>query len=326
MQEIERKIGAILKIIADSKAPIGSSEISKKLNEYGVTLTERAVRYHLKIMSDRGLIKDFWKEGRMITPKGREELSNSQISDKVGLVSAHIESMSYLMDFDLKKKSGSIILNISFFHKSEFPQAIKVMKEVFTKKLGMGNRVIVAHDGEEIGGIEVPKGKVGFGTVCTINLSGIFLKAGIPIESKFGAVLQVEDSKPLRFTDLINYSGSTLDPHEIFIKSKMTSVRDAAKGSGKILAGLREIPAVSRLMAEELISQIEEAGLGGALYIGKPSQPVLGMPVQVERVGIVVPGGLNPVAAAEEWGIVTESKALVSLVEYGQLVNFNDIN
>lgn len=326
MQEIERKIGAILKIIADSKAPIGSSEISKKLNEYGIELTERAVRYHLKIMSDRGLIKDFWKEGRMITQKGREELSNSQISDKVGLVSTHIESMSYLMDFDLKERKGSVILNISFFHKSEFAQAIKVMKEVFTKKLGMGNRVLIVQSGEEVGGIEVPKGKIAFGTVCTVNLNGILLKAGIPIESKFGAVLQIEDSKPLRFTDLISYSGSTLDPHEIFIKSKMTSVRDAAKGSGKILAGLREIPAVSRLMAEELILQIEETGLGGALYIGKPSQPVLGMPVQVERVGIVVPGGLNPVAAAEEWGIATESKALVSLVDYGQLVNFNDVD
>jgi repressor of nif and glnA expression len=135
----------------------------------------------------------------------------------------------------------------------------------------------------------------------------------------------MEGGKPLRFTELISYAGSTLDPHEIFIKSKMTSVREATDGCGKILAGLREIPAISKQSAEAILALAEAAGLGNALYIGRPSQPVLGMPVGVERVGIVVPGGLNPVAAAMEWGLEVESKALVALADYAQLVSFEEL-
>jgi repressor of nif and glnA expression len=276
-------------------------------------------------MNDRGLVKGFWKEGRMITKKGIEELENSLVSDKIGLVSSKIESMSYLMDFDLDRCQGSVILNISFFHKSEFNKALKIMKEVFEKKLSMGDLVLVAEQGEEIGGIVVPKGKVGFGTLCTINLNGILLKHSVPVESKFGGVLQVEDYQPVRFTDLISYSGSTLDPHEIFLRSKMTSVREATKGSGKILAGLREIPAIARQSAENVLALAEEAGIGKALHIGRPNQPVLGMPVGVDRVGVVIPGGLNPVAAAEEWGIETESKALTAIVDYTHLIKFSSI-
>jgi len=147
----------------------------------------------------------------------------------------------------------------------------------------------------------------------------------MPIESKMGGLLQIEGGKPLRFTEMIDYAGSTLDPHEVFIKSRMTSVREAAEGNGKVLAGLREIPAACVHEAEALIRRIESAGVGRVLLLGKPGQAVLGMPVGSERVGLVVPGGLNPVAACEEWGIETESQALSALVEYDQLVSVGSL-
>ncbi|NQT29686.1 MAG: DUF128 domain-containing protein [Candidatus Saganbacteria bacterium] len=283
------------------------------------------MRYHLKIISDRGLVKAIWKEGRVITKKGQEELNNALVLDKVGMISSRLESLAYLMDFDLKKKQGSVVLNISFFHKSEFRKALKVMRGVFAKKFSMGDRVLVAQAGSEIGDELVPKGMVGFGTLCAVNLNGILIKHGIPVESKFGGVLQIENLVPLRFTELVSYAGSTLDPHEIFIRSKMTNVREAVSGSGKILAGLREIPAVSKQRCEEILKKARDAGFGGALLIGNPEQPVLGMPVGVERVGLVVPGGLNPVTACEECGIKTESKALVTLVDYKELKSFGAI-
>ncbi len=322
---MQKKLNTILKMIAESKEPVGSKEISAKLKELGIEMSERTVRYHLKQLNDKGLLKVFWKEGRMLTKKGKEELGNSMISEKIGLISSRLESLSYIMDFDLDKMSGMVVINVSLFHKSDFPKALKIMGEVFNKKLSMGNRVLVAEAGEEVGDMVVPKGKIAFGTLCAINLNGILLKNSIPVESKFGGVVQIEDSKPLRFTELVSYSGSTLDPHEIFMRSKMTSVRDAAKGSGKVLAGLREIPVMAREDAETVINRVEEAGIGNVLYIGKPEQPVLGMPVGLERVGIVIPGGLNVVAACEESGIETESKALSALVDFDRLKNFFDI-
>lgn len=322
---MERKLNAILKIVSESDEPVGSVEIAEKLEELGIDLSERTVRYHLKELDKQGLTQGKWKEGRMITNKGQEELHDAQIFEKVGLMSSRIDNMAYKMDFDLYEKNGSVIMNLSFFNKKEFRKALEIMAPVFSKKLTTGDLVAVAKEGEELGGVKVPGGRIALGTLCIINLNGVLLKHSIPVESRFGGILQIENNKPLRFTDMINYSGSTLDPHEVFMKSKMTSVGQACSGSGKILAGLREIPAASANEAEAIIRKIDSAGIGRALMIGKSGQAILGMPVKMDRVGIVVPGGLNPIAAVEEAGIETQTRALGALIDYKQLKNFDSI-
>jgi repressor of nif and glnA expression len=319
---MEKKINTILKIVAESSEPIGSAEISGRLKELGIKMSERTVRYHLKSLSEKGLLKVFWKEGRMITGKGIEELSEALIFDKVGLMSSRIETKAYKMDFDVDKKEGQVILNLTLFNKADFDQAREVMAPVFAKKYATSDLVAVAKEGEQLGDITVPEGKVAFGTLCTININGVFLRHAIPVESKFGGLLKIENGNPSRFTDLIEYQGTTLDPHEIFIRSRMTSVSSACSGTGRVLAGLREIPAAGGPEAEAILRKIDSAKVGRVIAIGRPGQPILGWPVGEERVGIVVPGGLNPVAAAEEAGIVTESKALITLIDYKKLRPF----
>ena len=49
------------------------------------------------------------------------------------------------------------------------------------------------------------------------------MKAGIPIESRFGGVLEIRNNKPRRFVALISYSGTSLDPSEQYIRARMTS-------------------------------------------------------------------------------------------------------
>jgi len=72
------------------------------------------------------------------------------------------------------------------------------------------------------------------------------LKSGIPIESRFGRVLEVKNLKPRRFVAIINYAGTSLDPSEQYIRARMTNVSETAKtGNGKILANFREIPTPS---------------------------------------------------------------------------------
>ena len=270
-------------------------------------------------------MKGLWKEGRVITDKGIEELGNAMVFDKVGFMNSRIDNMSYQMDFDLEKKSGRVILNLSLIRKTDFSKALKIMAPIFTKRLTIGDKVLLLEAGSDFGSLTIPDGWVGLGTLCSINLNGILLKHGIAMEPKMGGLLQIEGERPVRFTEIINYDGTTLDPHEIFIKSRMTSVTAATAGAGKVLAGLREIPAATVHEAEAIIRKIESAGLGRVMMIGKPGQTVLGIPIGVERVGIVVPGGLNPIAAVEEAGIETASKALSALIEADQLVSFADL-
>lgn len=318
---------SILKVL-DKKPDsiVGSREISRQLTTHGIDLTERTVRYHLRILDEKGFTKVYGKEGRKITMEGREELSQALVSEKVGFVINKIESLSFLSDFDLARKTGKIILNVTFFPESVMDDVLEIMKGVFASKFSMSDRVIIARGGEYIGDIMVPEGHIGFGTVCSVTINGVFLKAGIPVTSRFGGVLQIEDGEPSRFVALISYDGSSLDPLEIFIKSSMTDVRGAIKvNSGKILASFREIPLVCIEKAYDLKTKLQEKGIGGILAIGNPNQKLLEMPVGIDKVGIVVVGGLNPVAAVEEAGIATRSRAMSALYEYSKLIRFKEL-
>lgn len=310
---------------ANPEKILGSGTISKQLRLHGIDLTERTVRYHLRILDERGFTKVFGKEGRMITVKGREELAQALISEKVGFIISKIETLSYLTDLNLETGEGSVILNISFFPEEHLKDAIRLMKPVFSSPFVMSEKVVVRRSGEKIGDVFVPHGQVGFGTVCSVTINGIFLKSGIPVTSRFGGVLQI-NSEPIRFTALISYEGSSLDPLEVFIKSKMTDVMGAVGNhSGKILASFREIPIVSIERARQMRGILKDKGIGGILLIGNPNQPLLEMPVGMDRAGMIIVGGLNPIAALEEAGVPTVSKAMSTLYPFSELVPFQDI-
>lgn len=324
--EVERKIIAILRILSEEKERVGASIISRRLKDYGIDLTERAVRYHLKLMDERGLTQGKEKEGRIITPKGLEELGNALVADKLGMVITKIETLSYLTSLDLEGRTGRVSLNLSLIPQDSFKKAVKVMSDVFKARLALSDMVVAAEAGQRIGEVEIPEGQVGFGTICSVTVNGVLVKAGVPVDSRFAAVLQMEDYRPLRFTDLITYEGSSLDPLEIFIHSKMTSVREAAqRGSGKILASFREVPSMALEKVREIVEKLKEAGLYGVLIIGKPGQPVLEMPVGQNRAGLVVIGGLNPLAVLEETGIIAHNKAMSTLIEFEKLQPFSEL-
>jgi len=324
-QEVERKVVSILNVLGKQREPLGARVIARRLKDYGVELSERAVRYHLKLMDERGLTKSVGKDGRLLTEQGIEETRNALARDKMGFALSRIEALAFRTSFDWEKWSGLVPVNISLFSIENFKKARRAMREAFEAELCVSELVAVAYEGGKLGEVMVPQGKIGFATVCSIIINGALLKAGIPLESRFGGILQIRDHKPTRFVDFIHYAGSTLDPSEVFIKARMTSVREiVSSGGGKIVANYREIPAFCRPMTDNIVTKLKEAGLGGLIVIGEPSQPVCEIPIALNRVGMVLMGGLNPVAAAEEQGIEAENMSMSTVMEYRDLVNFKE--
>jgi repressor of nif and glnA expression len=325
-QDVERKTIAIMRILRDSPEPLGARVISHHLKDHGIELSERAVRYHLKIMDERGFTESVGRDGRLITQLGLEELENALVSDKVGFVASRIELLAYQTDFDLDKHQGKVPVNISFFPKGQFNKAIEIMKVVFQAGICVSELVAVARQGEKLGGTIVPQGKIGLATVCSVITNGALLKAGIPMDSKFGGILQIKNHQPLRFVELIQYSGSSLDPSEIYIASKMTSVSQVAReGEGRILANFREIPAICQPIAEKVVASLKEANLSGVLVMGEVSKSVCEVPVELNKVGMILIGGLNPVAAAVESGIEVDNHSMSTVIEYQDLIKFWDL-
>jgi len=314
---------AILRVLSKASEPLGARVISHHLKDYGIELSERAVRYHLKLMDERRFTESVGRDGRLITESGLEELGSALVSDKVGFVASKIELLAYQTGFNIDNHQGKVPVNISFFPEGQFKKAIEIMKDVFHAGICVSELVAVARQSERLGEMVVPQGKIGLATVCSIIINGALLKVGVPLDSKFGGILQIKNHKPSRFVELIRYSGSSLDPSEIFITSKMTSVgRVAREGEGRILANFREIPAQCQPIAEEVIAGLKEAGLGGLIMVGEVSKPVCEVPVEVNKVGMILVGGLNPVAAAVESGIEVENHAMSTLIQYQDLVQF----
>ena len=66
-QDVERKALAILRILNDSREPLGARIIARRLKDHGIELGERAVRYHLKLMDGQGLTRLVGRDGRLVT-------------------------------------------------------------------------------------------------------------------------------------------------------------------------------------------------------------------------------------------------------------------
>lgn len=322
--DVERKVLAILKILSGSEESQGARVIAHHLKNQGIELGERAVRYHLKLMDERGLTRLVsQRDGRLLTKKGIDEVKSALVKDKVGFAISKIELLAFRTTFDYRTRSGQIPVNVSLFSEEKFAQALQAMKPAFESGLCVSDLVVAASEGEQLGQFTVPKGKIGLATVCSIVLNGTLLKAGIPMDSRFGGILQMRNHKPLRFVELIQYSGCSLDPSEIFIRAGMTSVREASlEGDGKILANFREIPGLCRPIAEDIIAGLEEARLSGLLMMGDTTESVCEIPIDVNKIGMVLLGGLNPVAAAEEAGIKAENHAMSTVMEYREFNRF----
>lgn len=321
--DTEKKIIAILKVLSESSEPLGSITIARELERHGIFLSERAIRYHLRITDERGYTQPLGRDGRMLTPQGLEELRMALAPEQVGFVEEKLELLAFRTTFDPQKRTGQIPINTSLIDQDKFKKALAAMGDAFKAGMCVSDSVAIASEGERLGSVVVPSGKIGLATVCSVVVNGILLKTGVPVDSRFGGVLEVQNSRPRRFVAIINYSGTSLDPSEQYIRARMTSVNQAVKtGNGKILANFREIPAPSRAIVEEKAALLREAGIKGVYVLGNTSEPVCQIAVGLNRVGMVLLGGLNPVAAAFEAGIEVENIGESGLIDFERLVSF----
>jgi repressor of nif and glnA expression len=324
--DAEGKLIAILKVLTESSEPLGSITISRRLEQDGIFLSQRAVRYHLRIADERGYTRPGGRDGRTITPEGRQEVKEALAPQHIGFVRDKLEMLAYQTTFNPEKRTGQLAINTSFIDKDKFKKAVTAMKDAFKAGICVSELVATATEGEKLGSVVVPKNRIGLATVCSVSINGVLLKAGVPTEFKFGGMLEIRDYKPRRFVAIIDYAGTSIDPSEQYIQAKMTSVSQASKtGNGKILSTFRTIPAPARGIVEEKIAKLKEAGIGGVYALGNTSESVCQIPVAVNRFGIVQLGGLNPVAAAVEAGIDIENVAESGIMDFERLHSFREL-
>lgn len=322
----EQSRWAILKVLSEAERPMGAAQVAGGLLAMGIDLPPRTVRHYLLIFDGEGLTRLVSRRlGRMLTDKGRNEMLRNNPSDRLGIISAKVDTLGYRMSFDLASGEGTVIVNVSFVDRVDLSRALREIQLVMNQSLGVGSKIAVAAPGETIGGVIVPEGVLGLGTICSITLNGIMQKAGIPVVSRFGGLLEIRERKITRFLNMIEYSGSTLDPLEVFLRADMTRVRDVVlRGSGIICASFREIPSAALDHIKSVERSMKVRGLGGILELGRPGQPLFGIPVAEGHAGMVVAGGLNSIASARESGVRITFQSLSGLEDVSSFLTVRE--
>jgi HTH-type transcriptional regulator, global nitrogen regulator NrpRI len=304
-QEIDaaRKEIEILRILSEFDSPVGSTLLKREMRKRGFLLSERTVRYHLQLLEAKGFVLGHERRGRTITEQGLEELSRSLATQRLGFTTTRFMSLAYSATYDPVVDSGTVVGNVSILDKGLREKSVETMKALQEMNLLSAPYIMVLNEGEEYCDISVPKGKFALFTVCNLTLDSILIHSGIPLFFKYGGLVQVVNRKPIRFVEIISYEGTTIPPLEVFVYRKMTSILRILKtGSGMLLATLREVPSEARDRTVKILENQQKKGWGGVLVLGEPNEPVLGVPVGMDRFGICMVGGIVPGAAMVEEG------------------------
>ena len=316
----------ILKSLHELGDSAGASKISEVLSSMGVTLQPRSIRFHLLQMDREGFTRcTARRKGRQLTDLGKKELEQFDVFRKVGYVSARVDELGFRMTMEITGESGTIIPNIAIIGQKDLSRSIHYMSAVFDAGLSIAGRIAYKMFGEQIGGVMVPRGKIALATICSMTLNSLFFKAGIPITSRFGGLLKMEDRNPVRFVNMIEYNGSTIDPMKLFILAGMTNVTDYAhSGNGVIGASFREFPSVAYDRVKELIAVLKNRhNIGGVLKLGQPNMPLLDVPVGEGRTGLIIFAGLNPFAALYEAGVPVDINPLRGVEDFRTFIPFD---
>ena len=298
-----RKEIEILRILSEFGNPVGSTLLKRELRKRGFLLSERTVRYHLQLLEAKGFVLGHNRRGRTITQRGLEELSRSLATQRLGFTTTRFMSLAYSATYDPVKDSGTVVANVSLLDKSLQEKTLITMKELQNMNLLSAPYIKILNEKEEYCDISVPKGKFALFTVCNLTLDSILIHSGVPLFFKYGGLVQVVNRKPIRFVEIISYEGTTIPPLEVFVYRKMTSISRILKtGSGMLLATLREIPSEARERTVKILDEQQKKGWGGVIVLGEPNEPVLGIPVGMDRFGICMVGGIVPGAAMVEEG------------------------
>ena len=99
--DAEGKLIAILKILSESSEPLGSITIARRLEQEGIFLSERAVRYHLRIADERGYTQPGGRDGRMITQEGQQEVKEALYYFNEEQIAREIQNYIFAVNFEI---------------------------------------------------------------------------------------------------------------------------------------------------------------------------------------------------------------------------------
>jgi repressor of nif and glnA expression len=314
MIRTERKYIEILRILREHQEPMGAKRLSELMAERGFILSDRAVQYYLSYLDTLGFTEKIGNLGRILTPEGRKETDSALVDDRIGFIISKLERLAYRSTFDPATSTGDVAYNLSVVPEASFEPAKEAFDEVIKAECGFFSSYrIIDRDPR------VPPGHVGFISICSISMDGVFQRKGIPVKMAFGGRLEIEQGIPKRFRDLIGYRGTTIDPLELFISSGLTSISGFARSrTGVALANVREVPSAAKDQVGETIREMNKCGFVFPVQMGNK---VLNLQDNPHRISIASFSGMNYIANATEQGVRITTEIGAGNIRFSKIVD-----
>jgi HTH-type transcriptional regulator, global nitrogen regulator NrpRI len=312
MIRTERKYIEILRILREHQDPMGAKRLSELMAERGFVLSDRAVQYYLSYLDTTGFTEKVGNQGRILTPAGVAETDNALVDDRIGFVISKLERLAYRSTFDPSTSTGDVAYNLSMVPEESFEMAKTVFDDVAKSGCGFFNTYkIIDRDPR------IPPGYIGFITLCSISMDGVFQRKGIPVKMAFGGRLEIENGNPRQFKDLIGYRGTTIDPLELFISAGLTSIAGYTRSqTGIALANVREVPSSAKDLVEETIRLMNACGFVFPVTMGSQ---VFNLPPNPYRLSIVAFSGLNYIGNCVEHGIEIKTEIGAGNIQFSKV-------
>jgi repressor of nif and glnA expression len=231
-------------------------------------------------------------------------------------VNHNIEDFAIQVTFNPAEGEGKVVYNLSLIKNEDLDFAISILKDANKTGVSVSGMVKFYSSGERVADFVIPKGCTGICTMCSITFDGLLIRRGIPINPIGGGVVEIENRTPIRFTHIIMYEHTTIDPLQVLISQKTTSVTNVMRtGSGNILANIREFHMEAEPLVGMVLDELSSSSYSGILEVGMPNLSLLGVPVSPQYVGIAAVGGTNPMAAIREGGRWVQTQAMKGLMD-----------
>jgi repressor of nif and glnA expression len=229
---------------------------------------------------------------------------------------SRIENLMHQVSFDPVEMNGKIITNTSLVEKERLNETLAVFYDIIQSGLSVSPLIM----------LEEEKGLIKIKTACSLTISGVLLKSGIPVRPKGGGLIEVVEREPTRFTDMLMYWATTIDPIDVLTSQELTDITGMMRtGNGRILGNLQEAPMLARERIEEVLDQLTASEFTGVLELGEPNMNVLGVSVERDHVGIALVGGTNLVAAAQECGIKMRHESISDLTDVADMKHIEEL-
>lgn len=315
MSESEHRMIEILRILNEQDKAIGSKIIANELKNKGYNLGERAVRYHMQILDEKGYTEKIGYSGRIITDLGKIKLEKGLIYDQVDFIHSKFEEMIYKTNLQYETKTGDIITNKVETNDKE---TINLIKKAIKNGLSVSPLINITEETKN-------KTKYTIKTICSTTIDGVLLSNGIPSQPIYGGLVEIENYKPTHFTEIISYKKTSLSPLNAFLSKDMTSVQKVIKeGNGIIPANFRVIPSNTKQKTIEILKKLKKINIDGILSIGEDGENTLGIPVSKNLIGITIIGGVTPFCLAQELGHNIKIKTIDELEKFNNLHKINN--